>query len=476
MPKLYVFAIGGTGSRVLRSLTMLLAAGVKSDTEIVPIIIDPDMAGGDKNRTVELMRRYNRIHDYLNFTDSAKNRFFETSLKPLSPNYAMDIKNGNGQKFESFIDLNGIEVRSKGGAALVKMLFSENNLASDMTVGFKGNPNVGSVVLNQFANSKEFMTFTNNFAQGDKIFIISSIFGGTGASGFPLLLKTLRGCKSGNADIVRNAPIGAISVLPYFSIKEDKSSAINSTSFVGKTRAALSYYIRNISGSGDYSIDNLYYIADEASNNYDNCEGGQGQQNAAHLVEMISALAILDFASRGRRQEQTQTKEFGVDSITEQMQFSNLANKTRNVIAPALTSFMLFERYAESKLNEDVNSKKQPWAKDLGIDSSFLVSEFGEDISRLLSDYKEWLSEMENNKRSFSPFELSASDPVNSVRGHEAKYGFFATKGFDLLTDRLNDKSEKMKKVDGMTKEQCFMDIVYDVMQGIVNDKIKLLQ
>ena len=471
MPKLYVFAIGGTGSRVLRSLTMLLAAGVKSDTEIVPIIIDPDMAGGDKNRTVELMRRYSRIHDNLNFTDSAKNRFFETALTPLMPNYTMDIKNGNGQKFESYIDLNGIEVQSRGNAALVRMLFSENNLASDMTVGFKGNPNVGSVVLNQFASSKEFATFANNFAQGDKIFIISSIFGGTGASGFPLLLKTLRGCNTGNSDLVRNAPIGAISVLPYFSIKEDKKSAIDSTSFVGKTRAALSYYIRNISGNGKYSIDSLYYIADEASSNYDNCEGGQGQQNAAHVVEMFSALAILDFASRGKRQTQTQTKEFGVDSVAAQMQFSNLAQKTRSNIATPLTSLMLFERYAESKLNEDV--KKQPWAKDLGIDSGFLFGEFGEDVTSFLSNYKEWLKEMEDNKRSFSPFELTATDPVNSVRGHEVKYSLlFATKGLDLLSDRLNERSEKLKKVDGMTKEQCFMDVVYDVMQGIATDKI----
>ena len=42
MSKCYVFAIGGTGSRVLRALTMLLAGNVKIDTEeIVPIIFDP---------------------------------------------------------------------------------------------------------------------------------------------------------------------------------------------------------------------------------------------------------------------------------------------------------------------------------------------------------------------------------------------------------------------------------------------------
>ena len=39
MSKLYVFGIGGTGSRVIRSLTMLLAAGVECNDTIVPIII-----------------------------------------------------------------------------------------------------------------------------------------------------------------------------------------------------------------------------------------------------------------------------------------------------------------------------------------------------------------------------------------------------------------------------------------------------
>ena len=54
MSKLYVFAIGGSGSRVLRSLTMLMASGVGTSNEIVPIIIDPDTPNGDRVRTEEL--------------------------------------------------------------------------------------------------------------------------------------------------------------------------------------------------------------------------------------------------------------------------------------------------------------------------------------------------------------------------------------------------------------------------------------
>ena len=41
--KTFVFGIGGTGARVLRSLTLLLASGVECKSDIVPIIIDPDM-------------------------------------------------------------------------------------------------------------------------------------------------------------------------------------------------------------------------------------------------------------------------------------------------------------------------------------------------------------------------------------------------------------------------------------------------
>ena len=51
MSKIFLFGIGGTGARVLRSLTMMLATGVKLGVdEIIPIIIDPDAANADLTR------------------------------------------------------------------------------------------------------------------------------------------------------------------------------------------------------------------------------------------------------------------------------------------------------------------------------------------------------------------------------------------------------------------------------------------
>ena len=75
MSKCYVFAIGGTGSRVLRALTMLLAGNVKINAdEIVPIIIDPDSSNADLTRAVKLMDTYNSIREKLEIKNGKNNK------------------------------------------------------------------------------------------------------------------------------------------------------------------------------------------------------------------------------------------------------------------------------------------------------------------------------------------------------------------------------------------------------------------
>ena len=144
-----------------------------------------------------------------------KNRFFEVPIENVVNDHRLALKDTKNKKFREFIEFSTM---SKENRALASMLFSEANLESDMEVGFKGNPNIGSVVLNQFTDSQDFIDFADAFKPGDRIFIISSIFGGTGASGFPLLLKNLRGldAKVSNNDAIQHAPIGAITVFALF--------------------------------------------------------------------------------------------------------------------------------------------------------------------------------------------------------------------------------------------------------------------
>jgi hypothetical protein len=64
MAKIFIFGIGGTGSRVLKALAMLFAAGCRLpngfDT-VVPVIIDPDIANGDFDRTKDILRLYQEV-------------------------------------------------------------------------------------------------------------------------------------------------------------------------------------------------------------------------------------------------------------------------------------------------------------------------------------------------------------------------------------------------------------------------------
>lgn len=141
MAKTYIFAIGGTGSRVLKSLAFLLASGVecKADT-IVPIIIDPDDANADVSRTISILNQYIDIRKDLSFGDSNPNQFFKTKIETVTDNHSFKLKVENSNvKFKEYIDYNPLDKKNK---ALASILFSKKNLEADMEVGFKGNPNI----------------------------------------------------------------------------------------------------------------------------------------------------------------------------------------------------------------------------------------------------------------------------------------------------------------------------------------------
>lgn len=196
-------------------------------------------------------------------------------------------------------------------------------------------------MLNQITQSDDFQQFANSFQQGDRVFIISSIFGGTGASGFPLLLKTLRTDKTiPNHALINNAIIGAVTVLPYFKLKQDDDSEIDSSTFISKTKSALAYYEPNVTKNGQ--INALYYLADNINNTYENNEGGTAQKNDAHLMEMLSATAVVDFCNdTGLLAGQTTNKELGVNSANGAMSFSCFDDSINSMIRKPLTQFVL---------------------------------------------------------------------------------------------------------------------------------------
>ena len=62
MKKVFVFCIGGTGERVMKSITMLMAAGMNTNGfTVVPIIVDPHLDLDEKKNLQTLIDKYVEI-------------------------------------------------------------------------------------------------------------------------------------------------------------------------------------------------------------------------------------------------------------------------------------------------------------------------------------------------------------------------------------------------------------------------------
>lgn len=465
MAKLYIFGIGGTGSRVLKSFTMLLASGVKLDSSIekvIPIIIDPDLSNGDMNRTLDIMKLYHDIRSEI----SDPQEFFNIPIETLSQvqngsafssdHFKFSIDGTNNKKFKQFI---GSTSLGKENDSLKELLFSEKNLDADMEVGFKGNPNIGSVVLNQLVDSTQFNDFAQSYSPGDRIFIINSIFGGTGAAGFPLLVKNLRSgdSKIPGASSIKDAVIGAVTVLPYFNVSNNQNSEIDSDTFMEKAKSAMGYYDRTLLQSN--TLNGFYYIGDTPKVSFDNNEGSTSQRNDAHFIEFAAALSIVDFCkespklnSSNGKANQSYFKEFGLDANenVSSITFDQLDPITIDLISEPLSKFMMGNLYLKLGLKK---ANKTMWMvdKETKTDLRFFDSaEYLNTVQAFLDYFIEMFEEMDRNEISFSPFNLMVEnkDALYFIKNKKpSKKGIFKSHdSFDGLTQANNEFFRKFNK------------------------------
>jgi hypothetical protein len=408
--KLYIFGIGGTGSRVIKALIMLLASGCKLENEfdtVVPIIIDPDTGNGDLNRTKEILKLYQEIRKNI---DSPAD-FFSQEVKTVDnlvtnpdgingDGFQFLLNGTAGTTFRDFIHYSNLSPVDK---LFIDTLYSQKNLDSDLDVGFKGNPNMGSIVLNQFTSSKDFQKFGQSFNPGDGIFIINSIFGGTGAAGFPLLLKSLRnGANIPNSAQISEAPTGCVTYLPYFKLNKGE---IDSDTFLEKAKSAIDYYNRTIINQSQ--LESLYFLGDVSSTSiYDNHAGQQSQKNDAHFLELAGALAIIDFCSNAPNliHGQTKIKEFGIENDTSPLTFDSLNTSNSNQIKSHLQKFRFFTEYLNKGLPRALDISRWTKKRTQLTKQYFESREYKNEIENFISQFNNWTQELESNSPSFSPF------------------------------------------------------------------------
>ena len=481
--KLFLFGIGGTGARVLRSLTMLLAAGAKApaDLTIVPILLDMDMQNGDTDRALRAVELYRNIRKGA-YRDTAptggsgqtgqseRRTFFATPLQPLGTLQADNAQEKIGDSvlpkltehqgtFEEFLNVSSMDDIDR---EFLKLLYDNSakptnaELKLNLSVGFKGNPNIGSVVFNSLEDSAVYKYFTGAFNdQTDRVFIISSIFGGTGSAGFPQLVKLLQ--HPSQKMPIRTAKKGAVTVMPYFALEENSQSSIDQNRFLSKTKAALSYYQQQI------SLDALYYIGDQqGAKLYPNVEGGAKQTNNAHIVEMLAAEAVLDFARKpaGEFSDNKRYFEYGLKRNDRRLDLPHFYEPTYQAVLEPMIRFAYATKFV---LDFMPNNLREAFAKNLNLAQDINTNTFYVSLTNFMANhFKPWLQEMADNDRAFYAFDLNAN--FNAlVRSKQIETGFFSKGISDGFLLDAAGKTENTLQATFPQPEARFMQTLIDV-------------
>lgn len=310
MNNLYVFAIGGSGERVMKSLVMMLTAGMPIGAKrLCPVFVDNDVESNALTTCLDLINYYRSnprtdrtdkvgLHELCKNGDAARVPSFAhvEIAKPVILNVA-GSQIGNLDKIIGKLDPNKefedavIEERN--------LLFTQNDLEMPLTVGFVGNPNIGSVVLNSLSlQSDAFSTIYGDASTGDGVFVIGSLFGGTGAAGFPLIINKFRSDDSTHCPL-----LGGVAVLPYFGVGAGDQAQglidttrfdVNSDTFTSKTRAALMYYDEYMR-----DVDYMYYVGDNGKRSlYEHYVGGKKQENPYNIIEVMAAMSVINFSNK----------------------------------------------------------------------------------------------------------------------------------------------------------------------------------
>jgi hypothetical protein len=456
MSKVFVFCIGGTGIRVMKSIAMLMAGGMSTNGyTVVPIILDPHLDLEEKKNLHSLIDNYENIYKRSvnngSSTLNPLNGFFNSEIKTLQEFCGKTDDSqqeaGSKEKFRSYIELANLGSDDVNNY-LVDTLFSTKNLDSPLSVGFKGNPNVGTVVLGEIIEGASwFRDFKTQCDQGDRVFIISSIFGGTGASGFPLLEKKIR--FADNEPTVKNAVMGAVTVLPYYGLKDPSTtgSDIDSANFYTKTKAALAYY------QGTVKSDYLYYVGEKSLKQvYDNDE--KKQDDKANFIELVAASALFDFLKREKPESQ-QFLTRAIEDDKDSLDLNSMGAGYKDIIK-SVADGMLLRQLVETLPHES----QFPLKINRGFNGNFYQDSAFQSLKRFIEVYYKWYNELANNNRAFAP--LHYDDP-NNMSGWIKGVNLEAEDDSYYLLSMIK-ASNKEKSKEHSNKFRYFLQFAYSAI------------
>ena len=211
--------------------------------------------------------------------------------------------------------------------ALMDLLFAQGDEEQQMPLekGYQARPNIGATAIALASESKDAKRYFDALememgkaSQGRQVrlLVAGSLFGGTGAGGFPTLARLLSQ-KAPKVPADRFAMAGTL-MLPYFcfpppdEVEGASANFARADQFFLQSRSALRYYHR-LKTEGQLPFRRMMLIGwDELfPTGGPFTPGGSGQENDAMPPELLAALASCGFLSGEAPVPEAQTIEVG---------------------------------------------------------------------------------------------------------------------------------------------------------------------
>lgn len=323
MNEFFVLGIGGTGMRCIESLIHLCAIGMFDNTVIHLLALDTDKNNGNFSRLKELKEAYCNAKGSKEADRVAlSNTFFSANLKyyEFSPNYEQK------STFRAVFGYDDTRYNNREEADLADLVFSENVQDFNLRHGYRAQTHLGSMMMYhsiiEAAQSlpendlKRFLSRLNTAAQSGKprVFILGSVFGGTGASSIPIIPQAISQAagiiSNGVANVLSNAYFGSTLLTAYFTFKAPNSNELSNQKVIATSdKFALNSQVAMMFYNDDKTVASTYqkfYMLGTRGLDWDPMQkqsdqitatitGGEQQKNDSHYIELLAACAALNF-------------------------------------------------------------------------------------------------------------------------------------------------------------------------------------
>jgi hypothetical protein len=246
-----------------------------------------------------------------------------------------------------------------------------------------------------------------------------------------------------------------------------------------KTKSAFDYYKKAVTAHQSESINSMYYLADNISKSYKNDPGQDGQNNPAHMIEMLGAFCVIDFLNtnittllcENGKPINPVAKEYGIHSDDTVTNFQSFGEKTKKIVSKPLTKLFLALKF----INENIqDSKTQAYMKTTPeFNTSFFTGTFYEShMKQFFAMFQNWLVEMERNERGFKPFTINAN-LTDCINGYPADSRLLKPKlSFVKYNDFLNEAAGGKTFSSAPIK---FLKILNEAGDKVINEYYKSL-